>query len=960
MFSRFFLLFIFSLSSSLIAASTKVYDVSRVADEEIISLGLYSYIFQDETSNLSLKEIASDNVDWYLSDQDVPSFSFTHGAYWVKLRLKNTSAVELERILLFDYAMMDEVDFYLLDNYGGIYKTAETGSHRSFDTREFDDPAFAFTIDIPPHEERVVYMRLVNDGVVQSPLYLSTKSAFDSTRSTQILTIFGLITIICVLGLFNLVMIFLPVKDLTFLYFTVLSFSAAAMCSLSTGISVSYFNLDLGPLNEKLITMFIGFMIMAGCLIPTAHYKTKNNYPGYHKLFVFLATLAFFSTLTVFVFDHKTRTLLSFGLGVISISCAFINSVHMSLKNKAGAGSFLFAWLLFLIGALLIIFNRSNWVPRSDITEHGILVALMVGLIVLCASLFMNLYKSLYYGKKASEIAEGLFNNSLEAMFTASQSGQIQKANSEFYRLLSIEETEVVSSINFKSYIDIDWDEIVTNLSLSPIKFSDINIKNMDGDSLVCKAYFYTSDDGQTVSGGFIDVTDTVEKEKHLVYLSTHDHLTGLPNRRAVEAELARCQKKFVSDGEIFSIIFIDLDQFKEINDHYGHHVGDTVLTSVVSALSKLKTDSNFLARVGGDEFIWVLPGCDLMEAEDFALELSRTLHSTEIRWKNNPLEITASMGITVQSSDGPVSNMAELVSYADGACFTSKQRNGNQTNVCLPNSPEARILAFDSEMKTCIKQAIDTNDVDLVLSEIRPLASDIVNLRYAEVSLSIASGRLMGLGESALYDAATKYKQGYKLDSTLIKNLHSAVTRDELSLDDYDLLFLKLSIQTLRNSASVNNLIALITDLGLDINKICWRISEGDILSNLDMTISSIITFEGFGSKISMDNYGADIASYSFLKVLPVHFIAFEKNLIANISNDKADYLYVESIEKISKHLGGGIQLIAKEISSVEQLETLEGIGIDCGAGQFFGQARVIHCSQTDLHPTALPELDD
>lgn len=420
-----------------------------------------------------------------------------------------------------------------------------------------------------------------------------------------------------------------------------------------------------------------------------------------------------------------------------------------------------------------------------------------------------------------------------------------------------------------------------------------------------------------------------IHKYTHdMEYYATRDALTDLYNRRVFwelfEYEIARAGRHEYS----FALLLIDLDNFKLINDGYGHAVGDKYLQAIARTLRELLRPGDILGRYGGDEFVALLPETDLAGAENAARRLLAAGEALEIEVGNGQ-RINASLSIGVALYPIHGRNAKDLFLMADSMMYKAKQLGRDQ--IVVPSEEEAaEAIRNASETTLLVIKAIDEK-------RIVPYFQPIVALGRREVAAFEVLSRLtladQRLEAGRFVEYAEKAGVIQKMD-LLVMDQALTIAAEEAFAGQ---LFLNLSPRALVIRDFIESLRSRIESHGLRPEQIVFEITERDTVKNIVVLEKLIAELKFLGCRLAIDDFGSGFSSFQYLRRFPVDYLKIEGEFIVNLLANPKDHSFVVTITQLAKELG--IATIAEFVESAEVLAELSAIGIDYAQGYHIGR---------------------
>jgi diguanylate cyclase (GGDEF)-like protein/PAS domain S-box-containing protein len=432
------------------------------------------------------------------------------------------------------------------------------------------------------------------------------------------------------------------------------------------------------------------------------------------------------------------------------------------------------------------------------------------------------------------------------------------------------------------------------------------------------------------------DVSQERRLQEQLTHQATHDELTGLINRREFQRRLDELLTRTTQDSISSVLLFLDLDQFKIVNDTCGHKAGDELLRQISHALLATIRNTDTLARLGGDEFAILLPGCSQVSGERIAKEVLEAIESFRFSWANRTFAVGASIGLVCIDTHNCTDSKV-LMSAADAACYLAKDQGRN------------RVVVYDREGETLEQQRGER----LWASRIQEaIAGDRFSLFYqpimhcqgagaASVGCELLIRWIDDDGQPTLPMAfiptAERYNLMTPVDSWVIRSLTKLARTHRDRLMSFDWIGVNVSGLSLTNEAFLDFVIEHFEASGLPWSKICFEITETAAVSNLVKARRFIDPLREKGCRFALDDFGSGFSSFPYLKNFPVDFVKIDGMFVKGMTRDPVDAAIVRSICDIAKAMN--LKTIGESVENHEWLPILEESGLDYGQG--YGIAR-------------------
>lgn len=446
----------------------------------------------------------------------------------------------------------------------------------------------------------------------------------------------------------------------------------------------------------------------------------------------------------------------------------------------------------------------------------------------------------------------------------------------------------------------------------------------------------YRDTDGKVVqiSGTARDITQQKAFQHQLSYHAEHDALTGLFNRNYFQQELERTVARVRRSGSACALFYIDLDQFKYINDTQGHAAGDRLLVDVATLLSTHVRDGDLLARFGGDEFTLLLYNineCDVLRAADNFRALCNDYKFAE---EDEFFNIPCSVGIAM--IDDHVNTAEEVLSHADLACNMAKQQGRNRVNLYNPADLDKAGMAADMGWAAQVRKMLEHDRFQLVYQPIVEIGSGVTTDYEVLVRMICDDGQIILPG--GFMPAAERFGLIHSVDRWIVQRaiqqlskLHAGGQQASFSIN--------LSGKAFEDTGLLPMIQELLTTTGLDPTWITFEITETAAIANLAAAEEFIVALKDIGCQFALDDFGSGFSSFAYLKHLPVDKLKIDGAFVKGIAHSSVDQAMVESMNQIAHALGK--QTIAECVENAETLQILEQIGVDRAQGNYVGRPR-------------------
>ena len=424
------------------------------------------------------------------------------------------------------------------------------------------------------------------------------------------------------------------------------------------------------------------------------------------------------------------------------------------------------------------------------------------------------------------------------------------------------------------------------------------------------------------------DVSEQERLSVELSYQARHDNLTGLINRRAFDGYLSESLLKARSENFVHCLCFIDLDQFKVINDTLGHFAGDQLLLQVTQLFSRQLRKSDLLARLGGDEFGLILDCCEPEQAIKTAESLRNSLSEFPFSWDGRAFNIGCSIGITPIMASS--TDEASLLQAADSACHMAKEQGRNRVILTYQGDKELAARRVQMEWIERIRRAIETDSLYLDAQRIVSLTSD--QHTHIEVLVRMIGDNNEIIPPGAFIPAAERFNLVHLLDRWVIEKVCSHLQRYPLELNGLDVCHINISGKSFDQDDFTDFTLKTMARYNIPANKLCFEITETAAVSNLNVVRNFMEKLRELGSSFALDDFGAGLSSFAYLKQFPVQYLKIDGAFVRNMANDKTDKAMVRAISDIGKTLGKII--VAEFVEDEHALKCLQDMGVEFAQG--------------------------
>jgi diguanylate cyclase (GGDEF)-like protein/PAS domain S-box-containing protein len=428
----------------------------------------------------------------------------------------------------------------------------------------------------------------------------------------------------------------------------------------------------------------------------------------------------------------------------------------------------------------------------------------------------------------------------------------------------------------------------------------------------------------------FKDVTQLRGMEREMIYLARHDPLTGLINRRELEKRLQHSLDTAAEDGREHAFFYLDLDEFKVVNDTCGHLAGDELLKQLTALLRSLLRKTDTLARLGGDEFGVLLEDATLPDARELGERLLAAVRQYRFGWQERIFEIGVSIGLVPITADS--GDMARVLSAADAACYVAKESGRSRMHEYQPDDSALAERYGEMQWIYRIHKAFAEHRFCLYRQSIHPLTGDGSEPPLCEIFIRMIDedGRIAS--PAAFIPAAERYHLIASIDRWVIHAAFVTLACGTLSHGDTTRFAINLSGQSVGDDAFLDYVLGEIEATGIAPERIFFEITETAAVGNLTKATHFIRVLKELGFRFVLDDFGSGLSSFAYLKNLQVDFLKIDGAFVRDMMGSSVQRALVESIHQIGKVMG--IRTIAESVEDRPTLDILRQIGVNYAQG--------------------------
>jgi diguanylate cyclase (GGDEF)-like protein len=623
--------------------------------------------------------------------------------------------------------------------------------------------------------------------------------------------------------------------------------------------------------------------------------------------------------------EHLTGEVWNINASIAPISRAFADVLGAAFRQTA--------MLLFVINVVvaMLLVSLSVWYARRFITarlatEHAL--------------------------RRSEARAKATLGSIGEAVISVGPTGLVEFINPVAERLFCRDAATCVNRpLTALVSIVREWDRRPIDLieqalradpADPPDSCADLVLTNVQGGETVVQAITsLVHDTSDTITGVVLLLRNMAREREYvsnLAWQASHDGLTGLFNRTEFERRLfasldthAQTQENDLRPSRPCMLMMLDLDQFKVVNDTYGHAAGDTMLREVAALIKKCLRDEDSLARLGGDEFAALMPDCD----EQHALQIAECLRAEVAAFEWSCETHTLSTSVSIGLVDLRGLDMETAMRFGDIACYLAKERGRDRVHLAVRGDKE--LTRHASAMSWCgrIKDALANNRFCLYAQDIRPMHPHSAHPHHVEVLLRMVGEGGKIISPNFFMPAAERYGLMSAIDRWVVRAVFATLART--GNPEGTQYAINLSGASIGDERFLQFLTTLFETSGVAPESICFEVTETTAVANLAAAARFIRELKKRGCKFSLDDFGAGMSSFGYLKHLPVDYIKIDGGFIKDMLKDAVNRDMVAAINDIGHSMGR--LTIAEYVESEAILRALDTMGVDFVQGFHVGR---------------------
>lgn len=906
-----------------------------------------SFLKESPNLNTAQKVFSEPNANWQQSTSYL-NLGISDTPFWFKYTVKNVSENTLNLVLLNAYAPTDYVSLYTFDENAQQVQFSHAGDHVYPNENALPSTAAAFPVKLRPKSEYTLLLKVETQGNYIVPLSLWTIESFTNYQ-VHYYFIFGtLIGILLITALHNF-FVFTQTKNTMFSSFAFFIFTVLFLVTHQSGLALQFLWPNWAQFNQFAAVLSINAASFGHVLFTSRFLNFKHTNLRISRILSFICIVL---VCAYPLFEYSLLVTLSLINGMLLLIGTLVIALQKFAEKDSTAKLYLISWTPFILGIFFSAAIRFEFIEYSIYTEFSgafLAVATIVWLSLAIAKL-INKDKTARIRAQNKAIDylqryEDLYENAVEGLFNSNTDGTLIRFNKSFAQILGYSSKQELKSavgdnissmylnpndrvklmnklLNHGSVIDHEVEFLRKNkqsfwASLNLRLVSQLNEQDKDDTE--------PNNDLTLVQGALIDITGRKVSEMKLNYLATHDPLTNLFNRREFENQLREALASPQFPEQDLTMIYMDLDQFKIVNDTCGHTIGDQLLKKVTALFQATLHQQGILARLGGDEFGVIFRNANANQAFDVADNLLKQLE--KFRFTHNKQSFTVGMSVGIVQASKELCTLETIMSFADTACYAAKSAGRNRIHLYSDKNEVFDRHKKDILMVSVIEHALLNNQFKLFKQKI--VHNDQSKSLYGyEILLRMQIVENEYVSPAEFIPVAERFGLMIKIDKWVIKESLAWLSANPSEASALSSLSINLSGSSVGNNDVMQWIEKYLAEYHVPAHKISFEITETQAMENFEQTVTFIKHLQEKGCRFSLDDFGSGLASYGYLKELPINHVKIDGRFIKDIAIDKTDYALVESIQTLARAMDK--KTIAEYVENELVVETLKEIGVD------------------------------
>ncbi|MEX0709489.1 MAG: EAL domain-containing protein [Woeseia sp.] len=456
---------------------------------------------------------------------------------------------------------------------------------------------------------------------------------------------------------------------------------------------------------------------------------------------------------------------------------------------------------------------------------------------------------------------------------------------------------------------------------------------------------------GNSISGTvvvFHDVSEIRGLTRQMSYQATHDPLTALINRREFERRLQEAMDAVHTEEGVHILCYMDLDRFKAVNDSCGHLAGDNMLREIAALIKDQVRDSDFVGRLGGDEFGTLLIGCPIEKAGQIAADICNAVSDYRFVWKDKIFNVGISIGLVeITQTSG---TLQDIMSAADSACYVAKQRGRGQVHVYSARDEAIARERGDIQWLRQMQSALHEDRFELAVQPIIATGGQEGGPAF-EVLIRLPDERGRIANSAEFLRPAERYQLMPQIDRWVVSATLAAINVGEIRLPHMRSCAINISGQTLGDEGFLSFVVETLDRSGVAPSSVCFEVNEAAVTANSQQVRRFIEVLHGIGCEFALDDFGSGLGAFSYLKNLPVDYLKIDGAYTRGLVSDEINQEMVTAMIKLARTME--FRIIAEQVESQADFDWLRNIGVDFVQGNFIDPPAILgsNTAQSGTH---------
>ena len=430
------------------------------------------------------------------------------------------------------------------------------------------------------------------------------------------------------------------------------------------------------------------------------------------------------------------------------------------------------------------------------------------------------------------------------------------------------------------------------------------------------------------------DITEREKNAEKISYQASHDALTGLINRYEFEHRLSLLLQR-AADGGVHFVCYLDLDQFKIVNDTCGHSAGDELLRQIPKLIEPFIRKSDVLARLGGDEFGVILENSNVESASHIAQSIIDSVNDYQFFWEDKAFRIGVSIGMV--EVDDSMSVPDEIMRWTDAACYAAKDQGRNTYHLYTQGDEKLMLREAEMGWVSRVEYALLNNQFVLYAQPIIPVFDQGLEGVSYEFLIRLQNDENELIPPGAFLPAAERYGKMVAIDRWVFESAITLLSSNPTFLKSVNYCSINVSAQSLTDKDFLTYLLDKLNGNDFLASHICIEITETSVISNMTEAMHFILELKAIGVRFALDDFGSGLSSFGYLKNLPVDYLKIDGMFVKDIADDPIDFAMVKSIHEVGSVMG--LQTIAEFVENEAILMQLKFIGVNYAQGYGVGK---------------------